>query len=153
MNNQLAVLLDSENRHLPIESNLGRRVQYYTDRDTCIQRIRNQMPNYHRIDLFLSSQNRNLIGDELVLFHNIYFHVYYPTIDDIPNNNNFPCMWIQPFEEPELWVKISYAIYRHDWLSHRQSNYSQATLTNLRITHNILLEEVRAAKLGIQAID
>ncbi|CAF1127959.1 unnamed protein product [Adineta steineri] len=149
MNDQRAVLLDSENRHSPIESNLGHRVQYFTDRNTCIQYIQNQMTTCQRIDLFLSYQDKNIIGNQLVLFHNVYFHIYYPTINDIPNNNQ-PCMWIQPFEELELWVKISYVIYHHDWMYYMQSNYSQVTRVNLRITHNILLEETKAAKLGIQ---
>ncbi|UJR19112.1 hypothetical protein I4U23_022243 [Adineta vaga] len=117
MNNQLAVLLDSTNRHSLNQSNLGRRVRHFTDRNGCIQYVQNQIPNCRRIDLFLSFREGNLIGNELVLVQNVHFHIYYPTMDDIPSDSNIPCMWVKKFEEDELWVRIGYTIYRHDCTS------------------------------------
>jgi len=60
-------------------------------------------------------------------------------------------VWVQVFEENNLWFKISYAIYEQDWTRFIESNYSREAHTILQSTHNIILEEVKAAKLGVQA--
>ncbi|UJR11476.1 hypothetical protein I4U23_015655 [Adineta vaga] len=153
MNDRCTILLDTENRHPCIECRLGHRVQHFTDRIECIQYIQNQLSNCPQIYLFLSSQNIDLIGNQLVLFQRVYFHVYHPTSNDIPNNNNYPRMWIQRFEEADLWVKISYTVCRHNIASYLQNNRSRATGEILRRTIEILKEEAREAKLGIQAND
>ncbi|CAF0857608.1 unnamed protein product [Adineta ricciae] len=150
---QLVVLLDIERRHRTIESHLGYRVQYYFNQNECIQYVRNQMKNYERIDLFLPSQHKNIIGNDLVLFSNIFFHIYYPTTNYISENGEDPWMWIEKFEEDVLWVKIGYAIYRHDWRSYIRSNFAENAFERLRHTHGILHGEVQAAQLGIQAAD
>ncbi|CAF1040874.1 unnamed protein product [Adineta ricciae] len=150
MNNRLVVLLDPPSRQLPAQSNLGHRVQHFLNRDICIQHILTQMPNYQRIDFFLSSHERTLVGAEIALLQNVYFHIYYPTNDDIPNDYNNPCMWIKTFEERELWMRISFTIYHHDWMSHVENNFGDATLNVLRNTYNILLQEVQAAQLSVE---
>ncbi len=150
MTDVLTVLLDSNNRHPLIESRLGPRVQHFSIKNECIRCIQNAIMTFRRIDLFLSSEDKLIIGNQLLLFHNIYFHVYYPTADDIPNNN-MSNVWVQVFEENNLWFQISYAIYEQDWTRFIESNYSREAHTILQSTHNIILEEVRAAKLGVQA--
>jgi hypothetical protein len=145
-----SVLLDTDHRHLLLDGYLGDRVERYTDRHACLQYIRNQLPACRHIDFFLPSCDRDLVGNQLVLFNTVYFYVYYPTMYDIPNNAN-SSVWVQLFDERELWEQISYAIYRQDWRDHIQSNFSNQTRVRLQATHQAVLEEVRAAKLGIQA--
>ncbi|CAF1500945.1 unnamed protein product [Adineta ricciae] len=94
MNNLLVALLDTENRHPRIESNLGHRIWRFTNRNQCIQFVQNQMPTCQQIDLFLSHQHRDLIGNQLVLLNTIHFHIYYPTEDGIQNNHNGTRMWV-----------------------------------------------------------
>ncbi|CAF0789844.1 unnamed protein product [Adineta ricciae] len=149
---QLVVLLDIERRHPTIESHLGDRVQYYFNQNECIQYVRNQMENYERIDLFLSSQHKNIIGNDLVLFSNIFFHIYYPTTNYISENGEDSWMWIEKFEEDVLWVEIGYAIYRHDWRSYIRSNSAENAFECLRGTYGILQDEVQARKFGIIAV-
>ena len=146
------VLLDTDHRHTLLESDLGHRVERYTDRHACGQYILNELPACRRIDFFLSSRDRDLIGDQLALFGAVYFHVYYPTLNEIPHNPN-SCMWVRLFEEHELWVQISFAIYRQDQRDHIHSNFSNQTRQRLQATQRVLLAEARAAQLGIQARD
>jgi len=147
-----AILLDSNNRHPCIESNLGHRVEHFINRGACVGYIQNEMASCGRIDLFLSSADRNIIGTNLPLFNNIYFHLYCPTADDIPNNEAlFPQRaYVDVFEEDNLWVHISYTILGHDNRRLINSNYSTEGRAVWQTTHRIVSEEVEAAKLGVQ---
>jgi hypothetical protein len=146
------ILLVSNNRHPLIESDFGHRVERFTDQNTCVVHILNEMARCRRIDLFLSSTDRMIIGINLPLFNNVYFHLYCLTANDIPNNEAlFPLRaYVQVFEEDYLWVEIGYAILEHDNARLRVSNQSPNALTAWQMTHRILLEEVKAAKLGVQ---
>jgi hypothetical protein len=147
-----AVLLVFDDRHPLIESSLGPRVQRFTDQNTCVNYILNEMGRCRQIDLFLSSANRNIIGTNLPLFNNIYFHLYCPNADDIPNNEVlFPQRaYVHVFEEDYLWVEISYVILGHDNTRIRMSNYSNEARATWERTHSLVSEEVEAAKLGVQ---
>jgi hypothetical protein len=109
------------------------------------------MRTSRRIDLFLSSADGNLIGNDLPLFDKIYFHLYCPTVHDIPNNRIlFPSQaYVQIFEEDTLWVHISGSILEHD-LTRLTENYSPEARETYETTNRIFLEEVKAAKLGVQ---
>ena len=150
MDNRCVIVLDTENRHPCIESNLGHRVARCTNRNQCIQFVQNQMAIYQQIDLFLSHQHRDLIGNQLVLFNTIYFHIYYPAVVGIQNNHNGIHMWVQKFEEDELWVKISFQLLYHDFRACMQNNFNDAIRNTLFATICILMEEVEAAKLSIE---
>jgi hypothetical protein len=146
------ILLDLNERHRLLESNIGRRVQYITNRNTYLAEIQNAMMIYRRIDLFLSSADRNLIGNNnLPLFNNIYFHLYCPTVDDVRNNQILlPFQaYVQVFEENILWLRISYSILTHD-LTRLTENYSREARETYETTQRIVLEEVEAAKFGVQ---
>jgi hypothetical protein len=148
------ILLDSNGRHPLIESDIGPRIEYFNNQIACVQRIQNEMMRCKRIDLFLSSTDRNIIGNNLPLFDKIYFHLYCPTIDDIPNYEvSFPQRaFFQVFEEGLLWVRITYSVLGHD-LTRLTQNYSTEARETYEMTQRIILDEVKAAKLGVQPDD
>ena len=146
------ILLDPTSRHPPIESHLGPRMQHFIDRNTCIRHIQNEMAICRRIDLFLSCVDSIIIGYDLPLFSNIYFHLYCPTADTVRSYEvSFPCRaYVQVFEEDYLWIEMSYSILGHDNIHLRTSNYSNESRVAWESTHRITLDEVNAAKLGVQ---
>lgn len=147
-------LLDSHNRHPLIHSEIGYRINDHTDLNRCVQAVDNARATCRRIDLFLPVQNSNIINGRLPLFENIYFHLYCPTIDEIPHYERlYPQRaYIQVFEEDLLWVNVSHAVLAHD-LTRLANNFTLAAQEQYEATNRIVLEEIEAAKRGIQPLE
>ena len=147
-------LLDSHHRQPLVKSDLGYRIDHYTDPQRCVQAVQNAGTTCRRIDLFLPVQDSHIINGRLPLFENIYFHLYCPTVDEIPHYEGlYPQRaYIQVFEEDLIWVNISHAVLAHD-LIRLTTNFTPQAREQYEATNRIVLEEIEAAKHGIEAID
>lgn len=149
-----AFLLDLHLRHPLINSDIGYRIDYYTDLERCVQAVENARATCRRIDLFLPVQNSNIINGRLPLFENIYFHLYCPTVDEIPYYEGlYPQRaYIQVFEEDLMWVNISHAVLAHDH-TRLITNFTPQAREQYETTNRIVLEEIEAAKLSIETVE
>ena len=147
-----AILLAPDMQYPSIRSDFGPQIQCFDTQNNCVMFIQNHMLTSRRIDLFLSSADRNIIGTSLPLFDKIHFHLYCPTIDDIPIYEALFSQraYVEIFEADYLWVQIGYTLLGYDNIRIRESNNSNEALAAWTRTHTILLEEVKAMQAGVQ---
>jgi hypothetical protein len=144
-------LLDINNRYPTTDSNFGSQIHHFDNRNEYVACIHAEMNRCRQIDLFLSSADRDVI-DQLPLFGHIYFHIYCPTPDSVleirrllPQRER-----IQVFEELYLWIHIGYTISGHDLLRLPETNDRNQGFASVSRTLQTLLDEVEAAKAGVQ---
>jgi hypothetical protein len=146
------LLLDSDNRHPPIDSDYGPLIKHFTDLHVCVQYVRDERANCRRIDLFLSSADRGIINTQVPLFDGVYFHLYCPTNDNIAENEAlFPQRErVQVFEELYLWIQIGMTNLNNDFMRLRTIDDRNHALIVLQTTLRIALNEAYDAKAGQQ---